>query len=116
MYNSPIRNNKLLQEAYLKGYRQALYETPPSFQQQGQQSPAPYRSKAGTNNRMPYKGQGGGGPIGAGMPTGPAPEGMYWHEFDYCEIYDCYLDCDANGTNCKPFKGRSPVWIAMPLD
>ena len=74
MYNSPTRNNKLLHEAYLKGYRQALNETPPippSFTTSGQQSPAPspYRSKAGTNNRRPYKGQ-GGGPIGAGRPVG----------------------------------------------
>tara|TARA_R100000664_G_C2745669_1_gene133456 strand:+ start:1254 stop:1499 length:246 start_codon:yes stop_codon:yes gene_type:complete len=46
MYNSPIKNDKLIQEAYEKGYRDALNEALP---------PSQYQTPGGTN---PYQGPG----------------------------------------------------------
>jgi len=57
MYNSPIRNNKLLQEAYLKGYRQGLNEQ----QQGGPPSGRPWFTPSAPSAQ---RSMGGGGGIG----------------------------------------------------
>ena len=50
MYNSPIRNNKLIQEAYSKGYRQGLNE---QFLPDG--TPHPYHVPGGGDELERYE-------------------------------------------------------------
>ena len=95
MYNSPIRNNKLLQEAFLKGYRAGLQEQSPTTG-----TPAPQYGAA-----TPQASSGRDKPRGTARAGDPNP-GPNWGDcpdfLDNCDGWDYNNPCNSEGFNCQP--------------